>query len=117
MLPQSGEMDEARRGEEARPQRECFPSQARRRSPSSRAGGGGAQGRLPAAGAHDRDDQVHRAAVKRKAMPTEEIDLNEALEHAGVTPVETDLGEYIIQHALVKPSHIIAPAIHKTKGQ
>ena len=50
-------------------------------------------------------------------MATEEIDLNEALEHAGVTPVETDLGEYIIQLAHEKPSHIIAPAIHKTKGQ
>jgi len=58
-----------------------------------------------------------RMAVKSKSMATEEIDLNEALEHAGVTPVETDLGEYIIQLAHEKPSHIIAPAIHKTKGQ
>ncbi|MBI2016880.1 MAG: lactate utilization protein [Candidatus Rokubacteria bacterium] len=48
---------------------------------------------------------------------TEEIHLNEALEAAGVTPVETDLGEYIIQLAHERPSHIIAPAIHKTKGQ
>jgi L-lactate dehydrogenase complex protein LldF len=58
-----------------------------------------------------------RMAVKSKSMATEEIDLNEALEHAGVTPVETDLGEYIIQLARERPSHIIAPAIHKTKGQ
>ncbi len=58
-----------------------------------------------------------RMAVKSKSMATEEIDLNEALERAGVTPVETDLGEYIIQLAHEKPSHIIAPAIHKTKGQ
>jgi L-lactate dehydrogenase complex protein LldF len=58
-----------------------------------------------------------RMAVKSKSMATEEIDLNEALERAGVTPVETDLGEYIIQLAREKPSHIIAPAIHKTKGQ
>jgi L-lactate dehydrogenase complex protein LldF len=58
-----------------------------------------------------------RMAVKSKSMATEEIDLNEALEHAGVTPVETDLGEYIIQLAHEKPSHIIAPAIHKTRGQ
>jgi L-lactate dehydrogenase complex protein LldF len=50
-------------------------------------------------------------------MATEEIHLNEALEAAGVTPVETDLGEYIIQLAHERPSHIIAPAIHKTKGQ
>ncbi len=58
-----------------------------------------------------------KMVVKSKSMATEEIDLNEALEHAGVTPVETDLGEYIIQLAHEKPSHIIAPAIHKTKGQ
>jgi L-lactate dehydrogenase complex protein LldF len=58
-----------------------------------------------------------RLAVKSKSMATEEIELNEALLAAGVTPVETDLGEYIIQLAHEKPSHIIAPAIHKTKGQ
>ncbi len=58
-----------------------------------------------------------RMAVKSKSMATEEIHLNEALEQAGVTPVETDLGEYIIQLAHERPSHIIAPAIHKTKGQ
>jgi L-lactate dehydrogenase complex protein LldF len=58
-----------------------------------------------------------RLAVKSKSMATEEIELNEALLEAGVTPVETDLGEYIIQLAHEKPSHIIAPAIHKTKGQ
>jgi L-lactate dehydrogenase complex protein LldF len=58
-----------------------------------------------------------RMAVKSKSMATEEIDLNEALEAAGVTPIETDLGEYIIQLAHERPSHIIAPAIHKTKGQ
>ena len=58
-----------------------------------------------------------KMAVKSKSMATEEIDLNEALERAGVTPIETDLGEYIIQLAHEKPSHIIAPAIHKTKGQ
>ena len=62
-------------------------------------------------------DKGVRMAVKSKSMATEEIDLNEALEHAGVTPVETDLGEYIIQLAHERPSHIIAPAIHKTKGQ
>jgi L-lactate dehydrogenase complex protein LldF len=58
-----------------------------------------------------------RVAVKSKSMATEEIHLNDALEAAGVTPVETDLGEYIIQLAHERPSHIIAPAIHKTKGQ
>ena len=62
-------------------------------------------------------DRGVRMAVKSKSMATEEIELNDALERAGVTPVETDLGEYIIQLAHEKPSHIIAPAIHKTKGQ
>jgi len=62
-------------------------------------------------------DKGVRMAVKSKSMATEEIELNEALEAAGVKPVETDLGEYIIQLAHEKPSHIIAPAIHKTKGQ
>ena len=58
-----------------------------------------------------------RMAVKSKSMATEEIHLNDALQAAGVTPVETDLGEYIIQLAHERPSHIIAPAIHKTNGQ
>src|SRR5262249_23720755 len=62
-------------------------------------------------------DRGVRMAVKSKSMATEEIELNDALEAAGVKPVETDLGEYIIQLAHEKPSHIIAPAIHKTKGQ
>jgi L-lactate dehydrogenase complex protein LldF len=58
-----------------------------------------------------------RTAVKSKSMATEEIHLNQALEAAGVVPIETDLGEYIIQLAHERPSHIIAPAIHKTRGQ
>ncbi len=62
-------------------------------------------------------DHGVKIAVKSKSMATEEIELNDALERAGVAPVETDLGEYIIQLAHEKPSHIIAPAIHKTKGQ
>ncbi|HXG91235.1 MAG TPA: LutB/LldF family L-lactate oxidation iron-sulfur protein [Blastocatellia bacterium] len=55
-------------------------------------------------------------AVKSKSMMTEEIELNRALARAGVEAVETDLGEYIIQLADERPSHIIAPAIHKTRG-
>src|SRR2546422_6681303 len=50
-------------------------------------------------------------------MATEEIHLNAALEAEGIEALETDLGEYIIQLAGETPSHIIAPAIHKTKGQ
>lgn len=55
--------------------------------------------------------------VKSKSMATEEIHLNAALEAEGINPVETDLGEWIIQLAGETPSHIVVPAIHKTKGQ
>jgi L-lactate dehydrogenase complex protein LldF len=55
--------------------------------------------------------------TKGKTMVGEEIGLNEALEQAGMTPIETDLGEYIIQLAEEPPSHIIAPAVHKTREQ
>jgi len=58
-----------------------------------------------------------RLVVKAKSMTTEEIHLNAALTAEGIEAVETDLGEYIIQLAGETPSHIIAPAIHKTKGQ
>lgn len=53
--------------------------------------------------------------IKGKSMVTEEAGLNEALEAAGLYVRETDLGEYIIQEAREKPSHIVAPALHKTK--
>ena len=56
-----------------------------------------------------------RRVVKGKSMVSEEIGLNESLEGAGVEVTETDLGEFIIQLAGEKPSHIIAPAIHKTR--
>ncbi len=58
-----------------------------------------------------------RTIVKSKSMATEEIHLNAALARRGIEPIETDLGEYIIQLAGETPSHIVAPAIHKTKGQ
>ncbi|HET6720315.1 MAG TPA: LutB/LldF family L-lactate oxidation iron-sulfur protein [Rhodocyclaceae bacterium] len=51
--------------------------------------------------------------IKSKSMLSEEAGLNAALAAAGITPVETDLGEYIIQLAGETPSHIIAPAVHK----
>lgn len=60
-----------------------------------------------------RDRGVERVA-KSKSMATEEIDLNDALERAGVEVLETDLGEYIVQVAGERPSHMITPAIHKT---
>ena len=56
-----------------------------------------------------------RRVVKGKSMVSEEIGLNPLLEAAGVEVTETDLGEYIIQLAGESPSHIIAPAIHKTR--
>ncbi len=56
-----------------------------------------------------------RTVTKSKSMVTEEIGLNEALETAGIRPIETDLGEHIIQLAGQRPSHILAPAIHMTK--
>src|SRR5512145_108199 len=56
-------------------------------------------------------------ATKSKSMLSEEAHLNEALAAAGIRPVETDLGEYIVQLAGETPSHIIAPAVHKTIGE
>ncbi len=56
-----------------------------------------------------------KKVVKGKSMTTEEIELNPALEEAGIDAVETDLGEYIVQLRGEKPSHIITPAIHLSK--
>ncbi|MGB1252682.1 MAG: LutB/LldF family L-lactate oxidation iron-sulfur protein [Candidatus Promineifilaceae bacterium] len=58
-----------------------------------------------------------KTVVKSKSMVTEELELREELEERGTHVVETDLGEYIIQVADEKPSHIIAPVIHKTREQ
>ncbi len=57
-----------------------------------------------------------KLAVKGKSMVSEEIGLNTALLENGIDVAETDLGEYIIQLAGERPSHIIAPAIHKTRA-
>ena len=56
-----------------------------------------------------------RLIVKSKSMTTEEIDLNERLQHHDLETLETDLGEYIIQLAREKPYHIVAPALHMTR--
>ena len=58
-----------------------------------------------------------KMVTKGKSMVAEEIDLNPFLEANGIRPVETDLGEYIIQLADEPPSHIIGPALHKTRDQ
>jgi L-lactate dehydrogenase complex protein LldF len=55
--------------------------------------------------------------TKGKSMIAEEIGLNDFLENSGITPVETDLGEYIIQLRHEPPSHLIAPAMHLVKEQ
>src|SRR5262249_21427823 len=58
-----------------------------------------------------------RLLAKGKSMVAEEIFLNEHLESAGVRVVETDLGEWIIQLARETPSHMVMPAIHKSRQQ
>jgi L-lactate dehydrogenase complex protein LldF len=58
-----------------------------------------------------------KTLAKGKSMVGEEIELNEFLEKNGVRPIETDLGEYIIQLRKEKPSHLIAPATHVSKEQ
>ena len=58
-----------------------------------------------------------KRVVKSKSMVSEEIELNQALISGGLDVVESDLGEYIIQLAGETPSHIIAPAVHKTREQ
>lgn len=55
--------------------------------------------------------------VKSKSMATEEIHLNAHLEGLGIDVVETDLGEYIVQLADERPSHIIAPVVHKSRQE
>ncbi|WP_018150929.1 LutB/LldF family L-lactate oxidation iron-sulfur protein [Leeia oryzae] len=63
------------------------------------------------------DRRNGKLAVKGKSMVSEETELNHHLEAHGVTAVESDMGEYIVQMAGEKPTHIIMPAIHKTKAQ
>ncbi len=58
-----------------------------------------------------------RVVTKGKSMVSEEMNLNSILEKADMDVVETDLGEYIVQLASERPSHIIAPAVHKTRDQ
>ncbi|MSR47578.1 MAG: lactate utilization protein [Planctomycetes bacterium] len=58
-----------------------------------------------------------RRAVKGKSMATEEIELNAALQAAGITVVESDLGEFVVQLDRDRPSHIILPILHRTREQ
>ena len=63
--------------------------------------------------------RAHGAAgmIKGKSMVSEEIELNHRMAEQGVDCLESDMGEYIVQLAGERPSHIIMPAIHKTKQQ
>jgi L-lactate dehydrogenase complex protein LldF len=56
-----------------------------------------------------------KTVVKSKSMVTEEIELNEFLEHNQIESLETDLGEYIVQLLGQKPYHIVTPAMHLSK--
>jgi L-lactate dehydrogenase complex protein LldF len=58
-----------------------------------------------------------RSVTKSKSMIAEEIGLNAYLEANGIEPVETDLGEHIIQLADQPPSHLVGPAVHMTQDQ
>ena len=58
-----------------------------------------------------------KTVVKSKSMASEEIHLNKHLEDAGLDVTETDLGEWIIQLSGQKPSHMVMPAIHMTRGE
>jgi L-lactate dehydrogenase complex protein LldF len=55
--------------------------------------------------------------VKVKSMATQEIELNEALEAAGIAAWETDLAELIVQLGHDRPSHILVPAIHRNRSE
>jgi len=63
-----------------------------------------------------RKHKAHTIA-KGKSMVSEEIGFNHAMADAGIDAFETDMGEYIVELAGEKPSHIIMPAIHKTKQE
>ncbi|WP_338760319.1 LutB/LldF family L-lactate oxidation iron-sulfur protein [Massilia sp. METH4] len=58
-----------------------------------------------------------RTIIKGKSMASEEIELNHYLADRGVDCIESDMGEYIVQMAGEKPSHIVMPAIHKTREE
>jgi len=62
-------------------------------------------------------DTGEQRVIKVKSMATQEIGLNEALAAAGISPVETDLAELIVQLGDDKPSHILVPAIHRNRAE
>ncbi|WP_340098579.1 LUD domain-containing protein [Salinibaculum salinum] len=63
------------------------------------------------------DDVDADRVIKSKSMTSEEIEVNEHLQDGGIDVVETDLGEWVLQLAEEAPSHIVAPAIHKSREE
>ena len=61
------------------------------------------------------DDPVE--VIKVKTMTSDEVQMNIALEAAGITPIETDLADMIVQLGHDEPSHIVVPALHKNRVQ
>mgnify|MGYP001813658605 CR=1 FL=1 len=61
--------------------------------------------------ARERDAKI---VAKSKSLTSEEIEVNQPLEEAGMEVIETDLGELIIQQVHEKPFHLVFPAVHKT---
>ncbi|WP_434777725.1 LutB/LldF family L-lactate oxidation iron-sulfur protein [Neisseria sp. Ec49-e6-T10] len=62
-------------------------------------------------------DKQGKLMVKGKSMVSEEVELNHYLADRGIDALESDMGEFIVQMAQEKPTHIVVPAIHKTKQQ
>jgi iron-sulfur cluster protein len=63
------------------------------------------------------DDVDADRVVKSKSMTSEELEVNDHLQRGGIDVVETDLGEWVLQLAEEAPSHIVAPAIHKSRAE
>ncbi|GAA0312974.1 LUD domain-containing protein [Halarchaeum salinum] len=61
------------------------------------------------------DAQDAETLVKSKSMTSEELEVNDALEEAGVDVWETDLGEFVVQIADEGPSHLVGPSLHKSR--
>jgi L-lactate dehydrogenase complex protein LldF len=59
--------------------------------------------------------ELAREVIKVKTMTSDEIQLNPALEAAGITPIETDLADMIVQMGDDEPSHIVVPALHRNR--
>ncbi|ELX13379.1 lactate utilization protein B [Janthinobacterium sp. HH01] len=57
-----------------------------------------------------------RSIIKGKSMASEEVELNHYMAQHGIDCIESDMGEYIVQLAGEKPSHIVMPALHKTRA-